>query len=163
MNLAHVHLLLNHLPVLGIPFALALYGLGVVQKSNDLKRASYLFAMLIAVLTVPTYLTGEPAEDLVEGVAGVTEAFIEKHEEPALVSLVLTLMAGALGVVQYFSAAIGARLKFVQEYAGAIRVAYVLALIASSIALGYTAMQGGEIRHTEIRAGALGEGASQGQ
>jgi hypothetical protein len=49
-----------------------------------------------ALATIPTYLTGEPAEDAIEGVAGAIEPWIEPHEEAALVSLIL---GEALGVL----------------------------------------------------------------
>ena len=63
MNLTHLHLALNHLPVLGPAFALALLLFGVWRRSEDIKKAALGAFLLIAVFSVPAYMTGEPAED----------------------------------------------------------------------------------------------------
>ena len=61
MNLAHVHLLLNHLPPLGVLFGFLLLAAAVARKSGELVRASLVTFVLAALLAVPTYYTGEPA------------------------------------------------------------------------------------------------------
>jgi hypothetical protein len=40
VNPAHLHLLLNHIPVLGIAFGLALVSLALLRKSEELKKES---------------------------------------------------------------------------------------------------------------------------
>ena len=40
LNLAHVHLLLNHFPTIGMIVGLGLFLVAIVAKSDDLKRAS---------------------------------------------------------------------------------------------------------------------------
>jgi hypothetical protein len=40
MNPAHLHLMLNHIPVLGTAFCMALVGWALIQKSEELKRVS---------------------------------------------------------------------------------------------------------------------------
>lgn len=146
MNLAHLHLLLNHLPVLGIPFVLILYGVGAARKSDEIKRLSYYFAVAIALATIPAYLTGEPAEKLVKHLPGVTEAFIEPHEEAAELSLILVLISGALATLTIFMR----DSKIVRFLA----MGFVAGLIAATGVLAYTANRGGQIRHTEIRSDA---------
>ena len=65
MNLAHVHLLLNHFPVIGTIIGLGLFLVSLFGKSDDLKRASLVIFLGIALLTIPTYLSGNgcPARD----------------------------------------------------------------------------------------------------
>ena len=41
MNLTHLHLALNHIPVLGTAFGLALLIFGIWQKSNELKNREH--------------------------------------------------------------------------------------------------------------------------
>jgi hypothetical protein len=81
MNLTHLHLALNHVPVLGTAFALALLVLGIWRKSNEVKKTALCAFVAIAIMAMPAYLTGEPAEDGVEGPPGVSGAIIEQHEE----------------------------------------------------------------------------------
>ena len=70
MNPSHLHLMLNHIPVVGMPFGLALVSLAFLRKSEELKRISLGFITIIALLAIPVYLTGEPAEELVENLPG---------------------------------------------------------------------------------------------
>ena len=40
MNAAHLHLMVNHLPVVGTPVILALLLWGLVRRSRDIQRAA---------------------------------------------------------------------------------------------------------------------------
>lgn len=62
MNPAHLHLMLNHIPVLGTAFCMVLVGSALIQKSEELKRVSLGAFVIVALLAIPAYLTGEPAE-----------------------------------------------------------------------------------------------------
>jgi hypothetical protein len=84
MNWAHVHLMLSHLPVVGTIFGLLLLLLAQLRKSEELKRVSLGIFVLTALLALPVYFTGEPAEKVVEHLPGVTEPLIEEHENAAL-------------------------------------------------------------------------------
>lgn len=96
--------MLNHIPVLGIAFGLALVSLALLRKSEELKRISLGFLIVIALLAIPAYLTGEPAEELVENLPGVSKSSIEQHEEAAQVAFagVLIVGAAALGGLIFF-------------------------------------------------------------
>ena len=63
MNPAHIHLLLNHFPTIGFGIGLALYLVGYWNKSDDLRRASLVIFFLIAVIAIPTYVSGNAAEE----------------------------------------------------------------------------------------------------
>jgi beta-lactamase regulating signal transducer with metallopeptidase domain len=74
MNWAHIHLLLNHVPVLGTIFGLALLGYAVLKRSEALKRAALGVFVAVALLALPVYFTGEPAEEAVQSAAGVSKS-----------------------------------------------------------------------------------------
>ena len=65
MNAPHLHLLLNHIPVLGTAFGLGLLVFALCRKSDELKKAAHGFFLVTALFSVSTYLTGEPAEEVV--------------------------------------------------------------------------------------------------
>lgn len=67
MNLTHLHLLLNHLPVVGTICGAGLLAFTLSRRSNDLKRAALGLLVISALVAIPAYLTGEPAEDGVKG------------------------------------------------------------------------------------------------
>ena len=145
MNWAHVHLSINHIPVLGTVFGTLLLVFGMAKKNEEIKRVSLGIFVIIAVATLPVYFTGEPAEEIVEPLPGVAESILEEHEESALISFIAV---GILGV-----AAIGVLWRY--RYTDTIPKRFVVAgLILSIIVFGlmaWTADLGGKIRHSEIR------------
>lgn len=152
MSAVHIHLLLNHLPVIGGLFATALLALALVRRKDELMKAALGFFVVLGVISVVVFLTGEPAEELVEGLPGVSEAIMERHEELALLATVAMAGLGALSL----AALMAFRRRLLPRWVGA--ASFVLALGVGGV-MGYTANLGGQIRHTEIRAGAVIDGA----
>jgi hypothetical protein len=145
MTWAHLHLALNHFPVVGIPLGVFLLGFALYRRSRDLTLASFWLLAGLALVTLFVYLTGEPAEELVEGLAGVSEPLMERHEAAALAATVATAILGiaaAVGLVRSRGGRSDPR-----RYATAV---LLLALLASGV-LAWTANLGGQIRHSEIR------------
>jgi len=52
LNLAHLHLLLNHLPTIGFAIALGVYIISLAARSDSLKRISLILFFLIAVMAI---------------------------------------------------------------------------------------------------------------
>jgi uncharacterized membrane protein len=147
MNEAEVHLALNHLPLFGTLFGFLLLLLAVLRKSRDLKQAGLWLCLLAALGAIPVYLSGEPAEELVESVPGVNPDLIEEHEESALWALVGIEILGAASLAGlYLSRKTGGPPERL------IHLCLVLALIAVAI-VGRTAYLGGQIHHPEVRPG----------
>ncbi|HXI20948.1 MAG TPA: hypothetical protein VNH46_07685, partial [Gemmatimonadales bacterium] len=88
MNAAHLHLMLNHLPVLGAPFAALLLVWGLFRRSRDLLRTALGVAVVVAAVSYPVFLTGEPAEDRVEDAGWASERLVHQHEERAELGLI---------------------------------------------------------------------------
>lgn len=87
MDGAHFHLMLNHFPIIGMTFASPLLLLAWGTKSEDLIRVGLGLVSLTGLLAVATFLTGEPAEEVVENLPGVAKRLITIHEEAAEKSL----------------------------------------------------------------------------
>ena len=149
MTPSHVHLILNHGPVVGFPLVALLLLVAWLRRSRELQVVALAGVLLISLAAIPTYMTGEPAEKQIEHAAGVHEKTIEAHEESAGVSLTLALVSGLAAIVTLVRGRGGRGLSRAWD-------ALTLALaIASSAALGMTANRGGHIRHPEITPGAL--------
>jgi hypothetical protein len=58
LNLAHIHLLLNHFPIIGTIFGLGLFLVSFFEKNEDLRRSSYIIFAVVGLLAIPTFLTG---------------------------------------------------------------------------------------------------------
>jgi uncharacterized membrane protein len=147
MNGAHIHLLLNHLPVIGAIFGLLLLLLALSRKSEELKRVSLVVFALTALMALPAYFTGEPAEEVIEHLPDVGKSFIEQHERAALFAFV---MAGFTGVVALAGLILFRR---AEKLPGWVVAAALVLSLATSGMMSWTANLGGQIRHTEIRSG----------
>lgn len=148
MNFAHIHLILNHIPVIGIPVALAFLVYGTYIKNQPSQRFALLVLIGLAAIVLPVYFTGEPAEEVIEHLPGVAESFIEAHEDAAMFSLVLTLITGAAAAIAFWfqkDPKKGPLLNFVVMGVACLAV----------LSLLYTANLGGKVRHTELRSGSI--------
>lgn len=145
MSWAHIHLALNHFPVIGLFIALLLLVVALRRHSGELVRGTLALLVLLGVVTVIVYLTGEPAEDLIKDLPDFSETLVEHHEEVALIA---TIGMGILGLVALFGL-----IRFRGSnpvppwYSGAL---LVLGLLVGGV-MAWTANLGGQIRHTEIR------------
>jgi len=145
MNGVHLHLLVNHLPVLGSIFAILLLVWSLVRKNTELARAALGLFAIAAITGLAAYFTGEPAEHIAEDIAGVSRAAVHAHEESAELA---TVLLGGYGVF-----ALVVLLNLRKGSATFPRRLMVVALLLSFIpagAMAWTANQGGKIRHPEI-------------
>ncbi len=147
MNAAHWHLVLNHIPLIGIGFVILLMIIALVRKSSELKNIALIFTVLVALWAIPAYLTGEPAEEIVEDVPGISEDMIHEHEEMAEKAFIFIEAVGGLALI----ALIGGR--FNRKLGNTLAAVTLLGLIAGGGLIAWTANLGGKIHHEEIRDG----------
>ena len=147
MSWAHIHLALNHVPVIGLLIVLLLLAVAIVRRSTELTRVSYGLLVLLAGTTVVVYLTGEPAEELIENLPGFSEALVEQHEEVALIATIGMVVLGLVALVGLIRFR-GPRVAPAWYGRGVL----LLALLMGAV-MTWTANLGGPIRHSEIRAG----------
>ena len=81
MSGVHLHLLVNHLPILGALFALALLAASFVWAPDVLRRTALVVLVGVGLAGAAANFTGEPAEDAIRGFPGVRRAVIHDHEE----------------------------------------------------------------------------------
>ena len=143
MNEAHLHVALNHFPVVGAVIAAGILITGLVWKNVSIQKTSLWLFIFIALLAIPVLLTGEGAKEIVEHLPAVDEEVIEKHEQFATISFWLLIITGLFSMVQLF---ILKRWNTTSKFTLLIAL---LAITASGMA-GLTANAGGKIRHTEF-------------
>lgn len=150
MNDAHLHLVVNHFPIIGTIFGLGILIVGILLKNSTVKNTAYLLFIVAAIFAAFIMGTGEGAEELVEDMPSIGKQIIHEHEEMAEK---LALVLYALGVVSlaglYLNIKKHARAKLVS-------FAAVIVGIIALILAQQTGTTGGEIRHTEIRANTNG-------
>ena len=158
MNPAHVHLMVNHLPVIGMLFAACLLVYArFVSRSQESIKIALLGVFLIGLTGLPAYFSGEAAEEMMEHQAGISEALIESHEDLAKTAFILTQISAVIGFLGLI----------IQKKNPKTMLIVNIALVITGVsigALGLTAQSGGLINHPEIRADGLdlSKGAEQG-
>ena len=146
MNYAHLHLMLNHIPVILFPAGVLLLAYGMIAKDDRLKRLSFVVFVLVALATIPVYLTGGEAEEVVEDLPGIVEHNIEEHEEASTQAFIAAEIAGAFCLV----ALIAYRRRPLPGWT--VGTGFVLSLIVAGL-MAYTSNLGGHIRHPETSPG----------
>jgi len=149
MNGAQLHLMLNHLPVMGTLFSLLLLAWSLIRRSAEIQKLALAIALLAGLSSVPAYLTGEPAEEVIEHMAGVDEAYIEEHESMGKFALWCGV---ALGVAA--GAALAAGVKNPRWLSAGTAITLLASVLVFGV-MGYTAHLGGQIRYPEIRDGGM--------
>jgi hypothetical protein len=144
MNWAHIHLAVNHVPVILVPAALALLAWGAIRGSSELLRVALASLALVAAMGAAVYFTGEPAEAVIEDIEGISKPAIEEHEEAAAFALVATGLAGLMAIASLFSSRGG------QAVPRMLLAATFVVTFAAAAALARTAYLGGFIHHAEI-------------
>jgi uncharacterized membrane protein len=145
MSLPHVHLLLNHFPIIGLIIALGLYLFALAGRSDDLKRASLVIFTGIALLSIPTYMSGNGAAEKIQKLPGVSKAVLQAHNNAALEAITFIEITGLLAWLALWQ---------FRRFGHARRWTVGSVLVLSTISvylMAITGNTGGEIRHTEIR------------
>jgi uncharacterized membrane protein len=147
LNLAHLHLLLNHFPIIGMIFGLSLFLVSFFGKNEDLRRASYIIFAGVGVLAIPTFLTGFGAQAMLTGQPAISDLLIQRHEGAAMLSLWFLEITGALAIVGLWQTHRSSR------PANWNVSAVLLFALLTMVLVARTGNTGGEISHPEVRAG----------
>jgi uncharacterized membrane protein len=148
MNLAHVHLWLNHFPTIGMIFGLGMFVMAIAGKSDDLKRAILVIFFAIALLSIPTFASGTAAGLALSKNPEVSKPMVDTHETAAFEALWFMELTGALawlGLWQY---------RRLSRLPQGTLTAVLLAGLVTFALMTRAANIGGEIRHPEVRANA---------
>lgn len=151
MNDAHLHLLVNHFPIIGTLFGLGILIAGMLLKNNSVKNTAYILFIVAAIFAAFSMGTGEGAEELVEDLPNIGKQIIHEHEEIAEKFALIMYVTGFLGLLSLYTSIKNHKLAKTFSI-----ITLIFALIAAVFAksVGTT---GGEIRHTEIRAISLSD------
>jgi len=149
MSPTHLHLMFTHLPIIGTPLVLALLVWGVFRGSREIIRVAAAGAVIVAALTYPVFLTGEPAEHQLENTAWFEERLVHEHEERAEVALIAMIVTGLAGAALLWVSRGG---RSVPRAASGVTLA---GLAVSAGLLAWAGLAGGQIRHDEVRPGVV--------
>lgn len=147
MNEAHIHLILNHFPII-LPMIAILARLSAfVFKSESLKRFALILLVLGAIASFAAMQSGEKAEEIIENMSFFSEQYLEAHEEAAETYAIFSYIVGGLSLVALWAEI--TKKKF-RVYLTEITMALCIMSLYFAQKTGNT---GGQIRHEEIRQG----------
>jgi uncharacterized membrane protein len=145
MNDAHLHMIVNHFPIIGTIFGFGILIVGLVLKNKTLLNTSYALFIVAALFGAISMGTGEGAEELVEDMPNIGKQIIHEHEELAEKLAILLYTLGILSLV-------GLYLNFKNNGKAKLLSFLILGIATAGLfLLQKVGMSGGEIRHTEIR------------
>ncbi len=141
MNLAHLHLLLNHVPTVGFAIAIGLFIAALFRQSNDLRRISLEAIYIVALVSIPAYQTGSAAHFVLQNRGGeLANDVITAHQDAAMLALIVMEVTGAMAWLALW--------RFRQW---TIPTVLVLSLVTFGL-MARAAAIGGAIGHPEILA-----------
>ena len=150
MNDAHLHMLVNHFPIVGTILGLIILIGGIYFRSISIKNTTYFIFIIATIFTVFSMATGEGAEEIVEDMPTIGREIIHNHEELAEKLAIVMYLLGVVSVIGLITN--------IRNHPKATFFSYAIAVIAM-VAVFLSAKvgtSGGEIRHTEIRADSAG-------
>jgi hypothetical protein len=130
----------------GFIIGIALYVVSLLRGTHHhLKQASLVVLVGVALVAIPTYVTGNAAERALQNTQGVSPVLMSMHEGAAFIALMLMQVTGFFAWLALWQLR---RFSFVPRWASVL----VLLLALATLALvARAANLGGEIRHPEIR------------
>ena len=156
MNAGHLHLILNHAPIFGAFVGMIIFGIGMFRRNNTLEKTGLITFIVTGIATLPTYFTGEAAEEVAERFKDSSHDMIHEHEELAETGLILMI---ALAIASLILLIVMWRFKQSNEGKHAkngLMKSAILSLAATTFGImmivGNT---GGKIRRPELRGDAV--------
>ena len=146
MNLAHIHLVMNHVPTIGSVAALGALLLGYVRRNDHLKHVGLEALFIVALLTLPVYVSGAAGYFEIRDRPGVSIDAMKIHQDVALFGFSWMMIAGFVAW-----SALWTWRRHGRPGRGLVPAATLLLVIAL-VVMGRAANLGGEIRHPEITA-----------
>ena len=145
MNDAHYHLIVNHLPIVGLLIGILVLIAGLVFNKTEVKLTALGIFIFSAITSIAAFYTGEGAEEVVENLEGISETLIHTHEEYAETFYTLSLILGGLSLLTFILEL--KKMKFTKY----LMIICLLIALVDGVLATYVGSSGGEIRHSEIR------------
>jgi uncharacterized membrane protein len=157
INGAHLHLLLNHVPILGSVFALVLLAFGYFMRNDTLSKAALWTLVVVSLIAIPAFLSGEEAEHAVEDRPGISNTQIHDHEKQAEIAFWALMCSGAIALGTLMASMKTQSVNRTLLFLNMVFIVGTFALMAR------TGNSGGAIRHPEIQSAASSGGQDPGK
>ena|SRR5690606_19342315 len=151
MNDAHLHLVVNHLPIVSLLIGFLVLLSGFFFKKPEIKLTALGIFVFSALSGILAFYTGEGAEEVVENLPNISETLIHNHEEAAELFYVFVLILGSISLITLVL-----EIKKSKFALFGYLIIFVMTLVSMFFAKN-TGTTGGEISHPEIRSTSLSQ------
>src|SRR6476620_1612039 len=152
---SHWHLLVSIFPSIGLIFVLGFYVTALVTNDAATKRICLLLFVILGLLTIPTYLSGDRSMALLSRDPKISKDLMSAHFGWGVTSLALLALTGAAALIELWRSRHAERLSN-----DALHLVLGLAIV-SLILMAITGEIGWEINHHELRLDAAPERTPQ--
>lgn len=158
MDGLQMHLLVNHVPIIGTIIGVLVALVGALFKTDVVKRTGLVIYIATGLFVFAANFTGEEAEDLIEQrVSWVSHDQIHEHEEAAETAMTITVIGLVLALIHLVNVP---RSQSVQRLVLSV---FLLVGIAGTIAVGIAGHEGGKIRRPDLGSATSSAPASHGE
>lgn len=144
MSPNYPHLLWNHAPLFSLAFGFIFVAISLIKANPTLRKTGLVLLVLAGLFSVPAYLTGEEAEHFVEEIPGISEHYLEEHEELGETAYYVNLLVGILALA---ALTLGGMFE---KYRKLLDIVVVVAGFMGIAITGIAAKHGGQIRRPEL-------------
>ena len=139
--MAYLHLLSNHFPILGSLFGVLLLVVALFKPNLKTTFSAYIILLISGIGGFIAYFTGEPAEESIEHLKGISHKVIHIHEEMAENSLYFVFLLTAAAIIWLWAE------RSQWQSAKKIELFTLVVGIVAFILFAFTGYLGGHIRH----------------
>lgn len=144
MNPLWLHLLVNHIPIIATTLAVLVVLTGLIINNSTVRKVGLILYVITGLTVYVANFTGEPAEDRVEHLSGISKHQIHEHEEAAELLVTLTSIALGIALLHLFNRPSNGS---VQRW---VLIAFLLVGIGASVQGVITGHEGGLIRRPDL-------------
>lgn len=144
MSPNYPHLLWNHLPLFSLAFGVIILFISILKSNQVLRKAGLIIIVLGGLFSIPAYFSGEEAEHFIEELSGISEHYLEEHEELGETAFYINLVAGFTALI---ALAIG---NMFDKFRKLIDTVVLLISFGGLAITVIAAKHGGQIRRPEL-------------
>lgn len=140
---SHLHMLVGVFPSFGLLFVLGFYLSGFLRDNEGIKRTCLVLFGLLALLSIPTYLSGEGSMAALSANPKIPKDIMNAHYRWGMAALIVLVITGVVAVMA---------LRRLGRAERASNVAFYLVSGLAILALGLMVVADGwEINHRELQ------------
>lgn len=147
----HLHIVLNHFPLIGSIFVLGLLIASAYMKNDGMRRVSLILFVVLGLLAIPTYITGAAAGWAYQGRPDMSTQILDAHRDAALLAFVFLGLTGTASWLVLWR-----ERRFGRTSSAGLYTVLALGCVAL-LTVVETGSLGGTVLRPELREGAMAE------